>query len=694
MTILQQSENEIIAEKWEIGIDIGGTFTDIVCRSSDGAFLTLKTPTTREDPSIAVLKTLNALALDGVLSLGDIARFTHGTTVATNAVLERKGARVGVIMTKGFRDVLEIGRQSRRQMYEPIVTTQTPVFLAPRSMRREVPERIARDGAVITPLDEGDLRMVVAELVDAGAEALSIVFLFSFVNKSHELRARDLIRQWHPNLTLSISSDVDPNFREYERAVTTTFDAYVKPCVDKYIENLETELTKAGITAPLQIIQSRGGLTSASVARLRPIRLFLSGPAGGVIGGRIVGAASNISNLLTVDVGGTSADIALISDNKPLLRQEGVIDSFPIRVAMVDVNTLGAGGGSIARIDAAGGLRVGPDSAGSNPGPACYGQGGENATVTDASIVLGYIDPQNFAGGTFKLDPALAERVVEDGIAKPLGMSKYEAALGIHRVLNARMVEGIRLVSVQQGIDPRGFTLVPLGGAGGLHATPLAAELGMSRVLVPPVPGVLAAAGLLAAPVQHEVSTACSMPLDGLDVKAVREVLNDLDAEASGLMSHENVSPESIDITYSADVRFIGQSYNLVVPFRFSETKLAAAIYSSFLEAHECVYGHATELPAQIVGFRVVHQSGGSETIDNMRLPISDGPIQIGTRQIYVTGATGPVDAAVLERSAMPVGYTFSGPAIVQQADTTTLVEPDWTGRIEDSFNLILERKN
>lgn len=682
------------AANWEIGIDIGGTFTDVVCRSSDGRFITLKTPTTREDPSIAVLKTLNALASDGVLTLAAIGRFTHGTTVATNAVLERKGARVGVIMTKGFRDVLEIGRQSRRQMYEPIVTTQTPVFLAPRSMRREVAERISRDGTVITPLDEDGLRAVVTELVEAGAEALSIVFLFSFVNKSHELRARDLIRQWYPNLTLSISSDVDPNFREYERTVTTTFDAYVKPCVDQYIENLETELAKAGVTAPLQIIQSRGGLTAATVARQRPIRLFLSGPAGGVIGGRIVGAASNISNLLTVDVGGTSADIALISDNKPLLRQEGLIDGFPIRVAMVDVNTLGAGGGSIARIDAAGGLRVGPDSAGSNPGPACYGRGGENATVTDASVVLGYIDPEYFAGGTFKLDPALAERVVEDGIAKPLGMNKYEAALGIHRVLNARMVEGIRLVSVQQGIDPRGFTLVPLGGAGGLHATSLAAELGMSRVLVPPVPGVLAAAGLLAAPVQHEVSTACSMPLDGLDAKAVRGILDDLDTEAAGLMSHENVSPDSIEITYAADVRFIGQSYNLVVPFEFTGTKLAAAIYASFLEAHERVYGHASELPAQIVGLRVVHQSGGSETIDNMRLPVSDGPIQIGTRQIYVTGSAGPVEAAVLERSAMPVGYTFSGPAIIQQADTTTLVEPDWTGRIEDSFNLILERKN
>ena len=420
---------------WEIGVDIGGTFTDVVCRRPGGPLHVMKVPTSRADPSVSVLASLEELRNSHDVSLNDLSRFAHGTTVATNAVLERKGAKIGLITTQGFRDVLEIGRQSRRQMYDVVLRPQTPVFLAPGRVRKEVSERVSATGDVVMPLDEAGLRRVVDELVEDGVEAIAIVFLFSFANPVHERRAKDLILQSHPDLMVSASHEVDPAFREYERTVATAFDAYLKPAVDRYLARLEDGLARSGAPVPLQVMQSRGGLTSAAVARGRPVRLFLSGPAAGVVGGRIAGASAGDGDLITIDVGGTSADIALISRRKPLIRSEGDVGGFVVRTPMVDVNTIGSGGGSIARIDAAGGLKVGPQSARSEPGPACYGRGGRQATVCDASVVLGYLDPDYFAGGTLKLNAQLAFDVIEQTVARPLGLSVQAAALGIHRVL-------------------------------------------------------------------------------------------------------------------------------------------------------------------------------------------------------------------------------------------------------------------
>jgi N-methylhydantoinase A len=382
---------------FEIGVDIGGTFTDVVCRQPGGRMRLMKVPTTRSDPSEAVLRALAAMREAWSLDPSLITRFSHGTTVATNAVLERKGACIGIITTEGFRDVIEIGRQLRRAVYRVILEPETPVFLAPGQFRREVAERVSAKGEIVTPLDEAALLAAADDLVAAGAQALAICFLFSCLNPVHERRARSLIETRHPNIMVSVSHEVDPAFREYERTVATAFDAYVKPVVDRYLAHLEAGLARAGIASPLQVMQSRGGLSVASVARERPVRLFLSGPAAGVIGGQIVGTSASFDNLITIDIGGTSADIALISRSKPMLRAEGQIGEHSLRVPMVDVNTIGAGGGSIATVDGAGGLRVGPQSAGSEPGPACYGRGGREATVTDASIVLGYLDPSYFA---------------------------------------------------------------------------------------------------------------------------------------------------------------------------------------------------------------------------------------------------------------------------------------------------------
>jgi len=678
---------------WEIGVDIGGTFTDVVCRELGGGFHVMKVPTSRQDPSISVLSALEALTARYPIAREGLLRFAHGTTVATNAVLERKGAKIGIVTTKGFRDVIEIGRQARRQMYDVVLRPQTPVFLAPGSLRKEVKERISATGQVVEPLDEARLKEVVDELVHDGVEAVAIVFLFSFANPCHEVRAKELINTWHPGLLISVSHEVDPAFREYERTVATAFDAYVKPTVDRYLMRLEAGVAKSGARAPLQIMQSRGGLTNSLVARARPVRLFLSGPAAGVVGGRIAGSSAGYGDLITIDVGGTSADIALISNSKPLIRPEGDVAGYLVRTPMVDVNTIGSGGGSIARVDAGGGLKVGPDSAGSEPGPACYGRGGQFATVCDASVVLGYLDPDYFAGGSFKLDANLAFDVVERTVAKPLGMSVYAAALGIHRVLNAQMAEGIRQVSIRQGIDPRGYSLVPLGGAGGLHATALATEQGMTRIIVPRLPGVLAAAGLLASPVEHEVSAAFPMSIAEIDALAVRSEIARLDARATSLMESESVSLSDVAITHSADVCFVGQSYTLEIAFDPSREDIAEQLYENFLVAHNRVYGHAFRSAAKITALRAVHQVGGSDDLPEMHLIPSEEPIDLPERMLYVQGNASSVKARVLARDAMHAGFRFEGPALVQQSDTTTLVEPGWSGRVDDVGNLVLVRE-
>lgn len=679
-----------MAKSVDIGVDIGGTFTDIVCRRAGEPMRTLKIPTTRGDPSQAVLNAVAHLSRDLGVAAVDITRFLHGTTIATNAVLERKGARIGLITSAGFRDILEIGYQLRQDLHRVLLEPVTPVFLAPGAQRKEVPEQISAQGEVIVPLDEAAVRRAAAELVADGAEAIAVCYLFSFLHPAHEQRTRALIEAEHPGIAVSLSSDVDPTFREYERTVVTAFDAYIKPIVSRYLQHLDEGLRAARVNAPLQIMQSRGGLTGTTVARKRPVRLFLSGPAAGVIGGAIVGRASGHRHLITIDVGGTSSDIALVESGEPVIRTQGSIAGFPVRVPMVDVNAIGAGGGSVAWLDGAGGLRVGPHSAGSEPGPACYGRGGEWPTVTDASVVLGWLDPAYFAGGSLRLDPSLARMAIERHVAEPLGLSVEDAALGIHRVVNGQMVEGIRLVSIRRGLDPRRFTLVALGGAGPIHATALAAELGIANVLIPRHPGVLSAAGLLAAPIEHEVATALPRPLVGLDIEEVRRVLHELDHACGALMAEESIGELAVSIQYSADVWYIGQSYHLEVPLVMDDPAPLGRLYRDFLALHDRIYGHATPQPAAIVNLRAVHRAGGSDHLDEGNYQPLDAEARKPPRAIRVTGERAPVSAAIYRRAAMPPGLTFSGPAIVEQNDTTTLVEPGWCGIVLDNGNLLL----
>jgi len=674
----------------DIAIDIGGTFTDVVCRRAGEPMRITKLMTTRSDPSAAVLSAIDHMVTQWNVRPVEVAHILHGTTIATNAVLERKGARIGLLTTAGFKDVLEIGRQMRHQIYSVILEPEAPVFLAPGKFRKEVRERVGADGAVRVPLDEASVIAAVDELTVAGVQAIAVCYLFSFRNPAHEQRTRALISERCPGLPVSLSSDVDPAFREFERTAVTAFDAYIKPVIHRYLEQLETGLRRAGISAPLQIMQSRGGLSSTEVARQRPVRLFMSGPAAGVIGGTITGRMAGADDLITIDIGGTSSDIALVSKGDPLIRPEGLIDGYAVRVPMVDVNAIGAGGGSIAWLDAAGGLRVGPQSAGSDPGPAAYGRGGDDATVTDASLVLGYFDPGYFAGGTVTLDITRAGDVVARKVAEPLGMTVEHAALGIHRVINAQMVEGIRLVSIRQGFDPRKFTLVALGGAGPLHATALARELGIISIVIPRFPGVLSAAGLLAARVEHEVSTAFRGRIGEVPLEAVRGALRGLDARCAALMAHEGVAAGGTAVRYFADVWYVGQSYSLEVPLLPDDPDPLARLYRDFVAVHDRVYGYATDPPAEIVNLRATHSAGGADSLGEGSYMPAPGETEKRPRKILVAGSARPVQACVYDRACLPVGMTLRGPAIIEQSDTTTLLEPGWRGEVAVDGNLIL----
>ncbi|MGH7154602.1 MAG: hydantoinase/oxoprolinase family protein, partial [Acetobacteraceae bacterium] len=573
-----------------------------------------------------------------------------------------------------------------------ILEPGAPIFLAPGALRREAVEQVSATGDVVVPLDEASVCRAADELVAEGVQAIAVCFLFSFLYPVHEQRARELILRRYPEIHVSLSSEVDPAFREYERTVVTAFDAYMKPVVGRYVERLEAGLHAAGVRAPLQIMQSRGGLAGTSVARQRPVRLFLSGPAAGVAGGAMVGRSSGFRDLITIDVGGTSSDIALVEGGEPVIRAEGSIAGYTVRVPMVDVNAIGAGGGSIAWLDGAGGLRVGPHSAGSEPGPACYDRGGDEPTVTDASVVLGWIDPASFAGGTVRLDVARARQAIASTIAEPLGLTPEAAAMGIHRVVNAQMAEGIRMVSIRRGLDPRRFTLLPLGGAGPMHATSLASELGIERVLIPRHPGVLSAAGLLVAPVEHEVAAAFVRPLQGLAFADVREILDQLDRRCAALMAHESVQPAEVPVRYSADMWYIGQSYHLEVPLQPDLPDPLGVLYRDFLTLHDRVYGHSTGSPAAIVNLRSVHRAGGADRLDQSEYVGRGDDPRKPDRLIHVAGETAPVLAGIYDRDCLPVGMRLSGPAIVEQDDTTTLVEPGWRGMVLDNGTILLER--
>ena len=677
----------------QIGLDIGGTFTDIVALDHDGRLALTKVPSTPKDLLDGIGVAVRSILAIAGAKPGDVERFIHGTTVATNAILEQKGAVTAVLTTEGFEDVLELGRMKRSRMYDLAMDPETPTFLAPRRRRVGIRERLDAKGRVLVPLNDDAVRESVQALRAQGVSAIAVCYLFSFVNPAHERRTREIITALAPEINVSLSSEVDPTFREYERLCVTAFDAYLGPVVKRYLAGLADALRGLGVAAPPLIMRSRGGIVSAALAAREPVTLFLSGPAGGVIGARFAAERSGVRDFVSLDMGGTSNDVGVVRDGTPLLAGEGSIGPYPVRTPMVDVNTIGAGGGSVAWIDAAGGLRVGPRSAGAEPGPACYGRGGDEATVTDASVVLGYLNPARFAGGAMALDVAAAERAVAE-IGRRLGVDSVAAAAGIHRVVNARMADQIRLVTIKRGYDPRQFSLVVLGGAGPVHGAALAAEMGMAEVLVPEAPGVLAAFGLLSAVIEHHHARTLQARTDAAELHSVNGCLAELDAAGRARMREEGAPPREVRVAYAADMRYVGQAYELEVPIAAPLTRESVAeTVAAFHATHERIYGYARpQQVVEFVNFRAVHTYPLPRPVvrPSARTSGTLADARIGERRAYFGGY---VPTALYERVRLPLGARLAGPAIVEQDDTTTVVPPGVTALVDDAGNLRLRRE-
>lgn len=689
----------------EIGIDVGGTFTDVVCRRGKKIFTT-KVTSTPGDPAIGVFEGMKKILALSNTKHGEIQRIVHGSTVAINAILERKGVIIGVLMTKGFEDTLALGRQNRSELYNLFADPETPEFLAPRRMRIGINERIGADGNVIRPLDEEQVKTAVRKLREAyGVKAIAICYLHSYKNPSHELRTKEIIRQNFPDIEPVVSCEVDPIFREYERLCLTSFDAYIRPLVSEYLNKIEQELVSSGISARFQLIQSRGGITSANLGREKPINLVRSGPAAGVIAANFVGQSAtsymdeqkrNRNNFITIDIGGTSCDVALIRDGSPLLTSEASLDKYPIRRAMIDVRSIGAGGGSIAWVDNAGGLRVGPQSAGAEPGPACYGRGGREPTVTDASLVLGFLDPDYFAGGYIKLDVDAAYKAIER-IAKLQGLDVLATALGIHKIVNSRMSDLIRLMSVGRGYDPRNFCLLALGGAGPIHSSILAKELCIPLCIVPAIPGVLSAFGLLVADLEYENAKTFVMRLarDNTLIDRVSSVFHELTKKGDEQMERDGVSLDSVRISKSVDMRYVGQSYEIEVPLtgRICQETLSHAV-KDFNTRHELTYGYSrSETTVEFVNFRTVHAySFPTFSFKGDHFGKSIENAKKGTRKVYIGQF---IEVPVYERKELPVMINegIEGPAIIEQGDSTTIVNSGQRFVVDPSGNIVISNQ-
>lgn len=669
-----------------IGIDVGGTFTDFVLLE-DGRIRVHKSPTTPDDQSRGIVAGLTEMGIAGA------AEIVHGTTAATNALLERKGARTALLTTAGFADVIEIGRQNRPYLYA--LHQQRAPQLVPAELRFEAVERLDVEGNILTPLDEAALEETARQLAAARPESVAVVFLFSYRNPAHEERAAEIVRRHLPDATLSLSSRILPEYREYERTATTVVNAYVQPLADRYLRRLSSALNGA----PIRVMQSNGGAIGIEQASAEPARLVLSGPAGGVVGAFAAAAQAletPTPQIITFDMGGTSTDVALCPGEIPRTG-ESEIAGLPLRLPVIDIHTVGAGGGSLAAVDAGGGMRVGPQSAGAVPGPVCYGRGGTQPTVTDANLVLGRLDRGNFLGGAgaVGLDADAALDTLTRLGHELGGYSPQEAALGVIRIANATMERALRRVSVERGHDPRSFALIPFGGAGPLHACELAGALGVRRILVPPTPGVLSALGLLMADVVHESAQAILREAGALgdDIDFLAAHFKQLAEESRAVLAGEGVTEPRLE--GSLDMRYRGQSYELTVPLAtpVSAEGLAAAV-ADFHARHEQRYGYAmADATVEVVTLRL-RASGPGAQPDFQRQPLGPADASaafVGETPVWFR-ADSPTGTAAYDRTRLLPGNRFTGPAIVYQFDTTTVIPPGWDARVDGWANLWVER--
>ena len=661
-----------------IGIDIGGTFTDLqILNERTGALSSFKTPTTPEDPSIGLLTGLSEAGERYGFSLADIRLLLHGTTIATNAVLERKLARGVLLTTAGFEDVLEIGRHNRRDIYGARQRKQEP--LVTRDRRFGVPERMRADGTVETPLDTAALEPLAARIEAAAPGAIAVTLLHAYRNDAHEKALATWLGSRFPDVPVSLSSDIGPEIREFERSSTTVLNALLLPVVGTYLDRLGARLTKAGVAARLLLVQSNGGVCSAEVAKRQPARLLLSGPSGGALATLRMADALARPNLLGVDMGGTSFDVCVVRDGAVTQMTQGEIDELPVRLPMIEIRTIGSGGGSIASIDEAGRLKVGPRSAGSRPGPVCYGRGGTEPTVTDANLVMGRLDPRYFLGGLMALDLEGARRAIETKVGAPLGLSPEEAVDGMMTVTNTSLAAAARLSLFEKGLDPRDFSLVSFGGAGGLHAIPVAEELGISEVIFPADASTFSAYGILHSDIVHDLARSRIMTVSDAILPEVGAMLAELRAQGAALLDEDGVPPDARRFLVSVDLRYRGQASELVVPWPEAEASPEAfgRVVADFHAGHAQRFSYSDPKAAvELVALRLAAVGIVSGVIDAGATAVAGGTsAPFETRPVLLGGAWS--DVAVYRRNALAGAIT--GPALVEEDYTTILLGPGWS---------------
>ena len=675
-----------------LGIDIGGTFTDItVLEEGSGRVTIAKVPSRRADPAGALLDAVDKGLELAAADPADVSLLVHGTTLVTNAVLENKLPTTTLLATAGFRDVLEIGRHFRPDMYDLQQDKEVPVV--PRERRHDVSERTTAEGEIIEEPDRQAVAALCEDIRKTSAEAVAICFLNSFINPTNEAIVRDWLRQELPGLSIAASHEVCREIREFERMSTVVLNAAAMPLVTRYLEEITPRIQHVLPNAKVLLMQSNGGSLTVDAAQDYPVRMITSGPAGGALAVQRIGQSTSHVNLLGVDMGGTSTDISLIHKGELRMTTEATIAERPVKVPMIEINTIGAGGGSIAWLDDWGGLHVGPHSAGADPGPAAYGRGGNEPTVSDANLVLGRLHPDRFLGGEMKLDLDAAKAVLAEKIAKPLSMSVEAAAAGIIRIANASMERAVRVSSAEKGYDPRDITLVAFGGAGPMHAAALAQAVGIQNVLVPERPGVFSAVGLVMADIRHDFAQTKVLGGAAINPDNIAPLYVALDAEAEAALERDGVEERAREFQRSADLRYVGQAYEVNVPVPGGELDVAgvAAIVQSFHDSHQQLYAHHhPDKPVEFVSGRVA-AIGLTAAPALQRAATSGGSATAKeTRPVYFDDAGGFVDAAIYDRDALGAGVEFDGPAVVEQVDTTTVIHPGQRGRVDEFGNLMI----
>lgn len=687
--------------RYRIGVDIGGTFTDCVVITNNGSIYTFKELSTPEDQSIGLYNVIKKAAgffeKDLNEFLGGADLFVHGTTVATNTLLTDTGAKMGLILTKGFRDTIEMRRAHKDNIWDLFLYTPKP--LVPRYLRRGVTERLDYKGNEVIELDKQEVVEICKDFKKEGVEAVAICTLFSYLNDEHEKRIKEIVEKEMPGVFVSRSSEVLPQIREYERSSTTVANAYVGPKLTVYLTNLEQKLKSDGLDKAFYVVASNGGMMTAETAIRHASATLLSGPAAGATGAIFFAKLTDNPNLILMDMGGTSFDVSLINDATVTLSTEGEIAGYRVAKPMIDIHTVGAGGGSIAWIDQWGMLNVGPESAYSYPGPVCYDRGGVKPAVTDANLLLGYLNKDFFLGGEMQINYDKCYQMMKEKIADPLGMSVEEAACGVFQIVNQNMADATKVVSVQKGFDPREFTLVSAGGACSIHACKIAEEVGAGRVIVPKAASVFCALGMLESDIRLDNVRSFVGTIPGLDIAEFNACIEETEVDAMAQLKHEGVSEEESSLERYLDVRYIGQHHEVTVPMpsncAIGESHLEE-IANSFHEAHERLYSYSTpETPIEIINLRVTAvghvEKNGLEKAEG-----SDASVEAAvknTRKLYFQEYNGWKDVPVYDRNKMFTGHVVSGPAVIEERITTIIVHPNWNARIDEFANVVMEVK-